>query len=129
MRMKHIPDATTILTETQVAFVTKQLRGLLIRSFPGVERFTHNVERTVRMMALSANCRQAREKRGLSIKDVAAQLRVPQYRLKAVEAPSTGSLKPEYLRAYIHFLDLTKWARRWAAANPALAQELGIDNL
>lgn len=54
---------------------------------------------------------------------------VPRYRLKAIERPSMESLKPEYLLAYLHFLDLTLSARRWAAANPALARRLGIEDL
>jgi cytoskeletal protein RodZ len=81
------------------------------------------------MMALTAKCRETREKRGLSIKDVAAQLRVPQYRIKAIEGHPSREFKPQYLRSYVEFLGSRRWVRRWIAANAELGKRLEIDDL
>lgn len=127
--MKRTLDKAAILTDAEVAFLAKQLQNLMAESFPGLVASMGDSERIIRMMALSENCKNARESRGLSIKEVAAHMRVPQYRLRAVEDGSMNSLQPQCLRAYLEFLGLTPWARRWAAANPALAERLEIADL
>ncbi|MCK4412987.1 MAG: helix-turn-helix domain-containing protein [Candidatus Eisenbacteria sp.] len=127
--MKRAVTETTILTDSQVRTLAKQLRGFLAQSFPGIDSSGHDPETSIRMMALSAKCKEAREKRALSIKDVAAQLRVPQYRIKAIEKPSMRELKPDYLKAFVEFLGLKRWVRRWVAANAELAERLGIHDI
>lgn len=127
--MKRTLDKAAILTDAEVAFLAKHLRNMMAESFPGVAALMGDSERIIRMMALSENCKMARESRGLSIKDVAAQMRVPQYRLRAIEDGSMSSLQPKYLRAYLEFLDLVQWARRWVAANSVLAERLEIADL
>jgi hypothetical protein len=63
---------------------------------------------------------------GLSIKDVAIQLGVPQYRIKAIEAGRLNEDDALVLPRYVSLLGLERWARRWATANPELAATLGL---
>jgi hypothetical protein len=118
---------TTILTDSQVRTLSEQVRAVLVDSFPGMDWSKHDSERIVRMMALSAKCKETRTKRGLSIKDVAGQLRIPQYRIKAVEDGSMLELDPSCLRSYVAFLNLKRWVRQWGNTNPELAKRLEID--
>jgi len=120
---------TTILTDAQVRMLSDQMRAVLADSFPGIDWSKHDSERIVRMMALSARCKEAREERGLSIKEVADQLRIPQYRIKAIEAGTSAKLHPAHLQSYVDFLNLKRWLRQWGEANPELAKGLGIDDI
>jgi hypothetical protein len=123
------PGETTILTDAQVRSLTRDLRDMLIASFPHVAWSRRDLETGIRMMAMCAKCKETRQKRNLSIKEVAAELRVPQYRIKAIEKPSMTELRPESLRAYVELLGLKRWSRRWVAANVAVAKRLGVDDL
>lgn len=53
-----------------------------------------NIDFLVRFMRIAQLCQARREEKGLSVKDIASQLKVPQYRLKDIEKNSIGSIKP-----------------------------------
>ena len=73
---------------------------------------------TVRSQPLFHACRAAREKKGLTVKDAAALLNVPQYRIKAFEGEeSRSSIKVDILERYIHFLGLGAFYKKWEKAN------------
>jgi hypothetical protein len=75
-------------------------------------------QRLIRFMPVAARCREAREDKGLSIKQAAAKLKVPQYRLKAIEDQgSAAGIQPDILERYIDFLDLREWFTRWVKKN------------
>ena len=80
----------------------------------------------VRFHSVGASCTEAREQRGLTLRDAAQHLRAPQYRLRAVENSSLAEIKPEILKQYIGFLKLDSWLARWARANSELARRLGV---
>jgi len=94
------------------------------------QKFGLSIEDTIRFHLVSKKCREEREKAGLSIKDVARRLSVPQYRIRAVESVEIRGVAPMLLRNYLNFLGLTDWYSEWAQANPALALRLesGIAN-
>lgn len=117
---------TTILTDSQVHTLSERVCAVLVNSFLGMDWSKHDSERIVRMMALSAKCKEAREKRCLSIKDVAGHLRIPQYRIKAIEDGAMPELDSSHLRSYVDFLNLKRWVRQWGEANPELANRLEI---
>jgi transcriptional regulator with XRE-family HTH domain len=71
--------------------------------------------------------RSAREATGLTIKEVASRMKVPQYRLNAIEKGNLSEFKADVLQKYAEFLDLTKWLDKWAATNPKLAARFGIE--
>lgn len=120
-------DKTRILTDAEVAFVTGKIRDMLGESFPGItERLPGNPEDLVRFMSVAEVCKQARDERGLSVKDVADDLRLPQYRITAVEESQLPEIDPAAAREYVEFLGLEEWFREWRAANPDLAFQLGL---
>ncbi|MBW2063344.1 MAG: helix-turn-helix domain-containing protein [Deltaproteobacteria bacterium] len=85
-----------------------------------------NVEEIVRFQAVSYRCKEAREKLEMSIKEVALALKVPQYKLRAIEKGSLKQIEPEVLQKLLAFLGLKRWFRRWKEANPQLAKRIDI---
>jgi hypothetical protein len=114
-----------ILTETEIARVSDAATELLRSNLGDHPLFSRTeVERTVRMIPLGARCVEARERAGLGVKDVARQLGVPQYRVRAIESGSPGQIDSEVLQKYIVVLGLERWYAEWRAANGALFPEL-----
>jgi hypothetical protein len=83
-----------------------------------------SVEDTIRFLAVTRQCMQARGKAELEIRDLAKKLKVPQYRVRDIEAGYIRQIRPEVLRAYIEILGLTEWYAAWSRANPDLAERL-----
>jgi transcriptional regulator with XRE-family HTH domain len=80
----------------------------------------------VRLFAVRLQCANRREKLGLSLKQAAARLRVPQYRLRAIENGTLRDVDVEILRSYVQLLGVGRWFRRWVLANGRLAARIGI---
>jgi ribosome-binding protein aMBF1 (putative translation factor) len=119
-----------ILSEKEVEKMTQLLRDFLRREFSDMpEKLMHSAEEVLRMHSLRNRFQSAREARGLSIKEVAAQLKVPQYRLKAIEGGSSSEIKQDIFQKYSEFLDLEDWVSEWAAANKKVAAKLGLKPL
>jgi hypothetical protein len=118
---------TKILSSREIEVSVAGIRLLFGDGIMGeVRRFGIDLEGSTRFYAVSAKCKEAREAKGLSIKETARALRVPQYRIKQVEQGHIRSLQPEVLRAYVSFLGLDRWAQRWGSANRGLAEHLGL---
>jgi Helix-turn-helix domain len=83
------------------------------------------VEETIRLFSLAKRCSSARERKGLTIADVAKELKVPQYRLKAIESCRAAELEPNVLERYIRFLGLNRWYSQWVSANEGTPFRLG----
>src|SRR5207249_8100038 len=67
----------------------------------------------IRFHPVATRCRAARERRGLTIKSAARELRIPQYRLRDVENGRTNRVEPDVLARYLALLDLGRWFVRW----------------
>jgi len=122
-----IKTKTQILTDDEVQELSRRLTELLppkLVAYSQERGFT--TETTIRMSSLAARFEEARVARGQSIKDVAAQLRVPQYRIRAVEQGHASEIVPEVLAKYSAFLDLDRWCKRWATANRQLGIQLAL---
>ena len=119
-------DKTTILSSAQVRVLTSRIRRLLGPEILGGASRHWSMADTIRFSAVAASCVQERERRGMTLKDAAGKLKVPQYRLRAVETGHLSEVRPEVLTAYLEFLRLTSWSTRWARANPRLSRRLGI---
>ncbi len=117
---------TSILTDAEVRATKARLEEILPIAALVSADLAVDLEITIRFAAVAAKCRESRELRGESIKDVAAQLRVPQYRLKAIEEPRAAEIDAEMLRRYIGYLGLGSWFSRWKRANRILAQSLDL---
>jgi transcriptional regulator with XRE-family HTH domain len=70
---------------------------------------------------------QLREKLGFSIKEVAGKLKVPQYRLKAIDNPKESEILPDILLKYVKFLGIELWFEKWKDANSELAKKLAAE--
>ena len=89
-----------------------------------VQKAGLSIEDTIRFHLVSKKCREERERAGLSIKDAARLVSVPQYRIRAVESVEIRNVAPLLLRNYLDLLGLTGWYSDWAHANAELARRL-----
>jgi len=125
--MRKRIQPTSILSDAEVKAAVA-----LLRSGPGKEfavlakTYRISAEDTFRFLSVSERFRQAREKRALSIKEVAATLKVPQYRIKAIENGRFTDLDATVLVKYAAHLGLSPWLGRWKRANAELAVRLGL---
>ena len=119
-------DPTKILADDEVRILAEAVREYMGEPFASLtaERVSA-VEDTVRLSPLTRRFQEGREATGLSIKEVASRLKVPQYRLKDIERGS-HSIKPEFLYKYASFLELDHWLRRWVKANRELAERMSL---
>ena len=83
-----------------------------------------NINHLIRFLYISTLCREKRQERGLSFKDVSTQLEVPQYRLKAIENNTIREIKPEILEKYIKFLNLQDHFKSWAEKNQDICNQI-----
>ena len=83
-----------------------------------------SVENDIRFRSVAKVCRYERESRGLNIKEAAAELKVAQFRLRAIEDGSVSLVDPGVLIEYIDFLKANDWFDLWKKANPKLAKSL-----
>ena len=60
---------------------------------------------------------------GMSIKDVSKELKIPQYRIKAIEESSVGGIQYGFLERYVSFLGLETWFREWSEDNHDLLEK------
>jgi transcriptional regulator with XRE-family HTH domain len=93
-----------------------------------VQKAGLSIEDTIRFHLVSKKCREERERAGLSIKDAARRLSVPEYQIRAVESVEIRNVAPLLLRNYLDLLGLTDWYSEWAHANAELARRLESDN-
>jgi hypothetical protein len=93
-----------------------------------VQKAGLSIEDTIRFHLVSKKCREERERAGLSIKDAARRLSVPQYGICAVESVNIRNVAPVLLRNYLDLLGLTEWYSEWTQANAELARRLESGN-
>jgi DNA-binding XRE family transcriptional regulator len=117
---------TSILDGAEIKAVTAQLRVLMPALAEIADRLGHDLESGARLISLKAKCTEAREKQGLSIKEVAKQLGVPQYRIKAIESGRLSEIDSLAMTRYVSLLGLGRWVKKWAKANPELTAKLGL---
>ncbi len=118
---------STILTDAEVKAATDAAGSVLGREcLKTAEKLGFDFDATMRLKSLGARCQEERRRFGLGIKEVATQLDVPQYRIRAVENCRQQEIMPDVLRSYLGFLELAEWAGHWAEANPELARHLGL---
>src|SRR2546425_8846381 len=86
LEKKLAGDTGAILTASEVLLLTRELQRHMAASFPALaSELLPRADDTIRWHSLETRCRHARAARGLSIRDVAVLLHIPQYRLKAFE--------------------------------------------
>jgi hypothetical protein len=117
---------TSILNDDELAILANGIRQLVGESVTlAVEAYGLDVEAILRFMPVAERCRSARARKGLSLKDAARALRVPQYPLKDIEGNRVGVVDQAVLILYIELLDIKQWFSRWKAQNRSLYESLG----
>jgi hypothetical protein len=124
LEKKLASDSCAMLNTSEIRLLDREVRRLLIASFPGVETYLDGSEDTIRWHALGARCAQARGARG--IRDVSVALGIPQYRLRAIERGHLREIRPDLARRYFHFLGIEAWLARWCRANRDFARRVGL---
>ena len=118
-RETRIPD------NNQVNLVRDRLRSILppqakiLMKSMGI-----NCEEIIRWMPLAQHYERTREEMGVSIKEAAKSLKVPHYRIKAIEKGHFQEIRPDVLLAYTDLLGLQSWLSQWKDANPRLADKI-----
>jgi ribosome-binding protein aMBF1 (putative translation factor) len=125
--MVHPNKNEKILSEKEVKATAHLLRQYLREEFLNIpETFMNSIEDMIRLQSLAKRFNNEREAIGLSIKEVATRLKVPQYRLRGIEEGKNSEIKPDVLKAYTDFLGLRDWVAKWSEVNEELARKLGI---
>ena len=117
-------DPCAMLTATEIRVLDREVRRVLVSSFPGIEAHLTHSEDSTRWHALGARCRQARGARG--IRDVSVALGIPQHRLRAVEGGLLKEVRVDLARRYFCFLGIDDWVATWCRANRELATRIGL---
>lgn len=123
LEKKLASDPCAILNTAEIRLLDREVRGV-IASYPGLEAHLDRSEDPIRWHALGARCAAARGARG--IRDVSVALRIPQYRLWAIERGHLSEVRPDLARRYFRFLGIEAWVARWRRANPELARRAGL---
>lgn len=126
-RLARALSRNEILSHAQVKETVRLIRAQMGPEWLAfAEKLSFDFGDSVRLGSLRARIAAARESRGLTIKQVATELHLSQYRVKAAERGSPREMRPEVAQRHIEFLGLRRWARRWATANPILAKRIGL---
>lgn len=121
------PFLTKILTRQEIRLVARRIKAMLPAEIFQFSRSRgRSVENTLRIGSLSKRCQVERERLGLTIKQVANRLGVPQYHLKAIDEGDLSEIRQDVLGKYLVLLGLQEWVQNWIAANPGLALRLGL---
>jgi hypothetical protein len=102
-------------TEAEVKLLSAEVRRVVGAGWTAaLDHSGISIEDNIRWSLLGTRCRQAREALGVSIKEVAKGLKVPQYRLQAIETGTLRDVEPEIADRYFARLGITRWVARWA---------------
>lgn len=82
-----------------------------------LDKYNINPKDMIRFQVVSEMCRNERERKGLTFKQISVNLKVPQYRLKYIESSSITHITIDILEAYIDYLGLRKWFNSWKKHN------------
>ena len=116
-----------ILSEDEFRLILQRLKEVMGQPFIDLtEQYGLNLEDNLRFQTVTVRLREAREDRGMSLKNAAAALKVPQYRLREIEDGRLKNILRDLLVAYVDFLKLKIWFGKWKRANPGLVARLGL---
>jgi len=117
--------STKILTNAEISIVSELLHEALGKQVINlVESYGIKVEDTARFFPLASLCREKREEMGLSFKDLSSKLKVPQYRLKAIEHGRFSEVQFNVLEEYVAVLGMGKWFNKWKTQNKKLVETI-----
>lgn len=82
-----------------------------------IDKYDMRPKDMIRFQMVSEICRNEREKKKLTFKQISLALKVPQYRLKDVESSSIKNIVADILEKYIDYLGLHKSFNSWKKHN------------
>jgi hypothetical protein len=125
LEKKLAADRTAILTPAEIRLLHRELQAVMVSSFPGLpaDVLDHGDE-TIRWHTLGVRCAEARGTRG--IRETAVAVRIPQYRLRAIESGRLTEFRLDLAQRYFRLLGIEDWVTRWCRANRALATRVGL---
>jgi len=121
------------MADKQFPNLTRRQAGLLVKRVnkalgPDVAAMLSasglNPNHLIRFLSIASRCRCRRQEMGLSLKEASQQLRIPQYRLRAIEAGMLPQIALASLHAYIQFLGLGNQFARWRRGNTDVYEEI-----
>ena len=80
-------------------------------------KYDINPKDMIRFQIVSEMCQKEREKKNLTFKQIALDLKVPQYKLKYIESSSVKHINANILENYIDYLGLRRWFNTWKKNN------------
>lgn len=120
-------NMASILTDAELEELAAYVRQMVGPVAVEVISLTEGrFEDYLRWLSLGARCMKAREARNMSIRHAASVLKVPQYRLRAIEVGTFMELDPAIAERYFRFLAIKSFVKRWARMNQGLATRLRI---
>lgn len=122
MNSNKFPNINSEQADNLVELV-KEMFGTELSNMMGSSGI--NINHLIRFLYISTLCREKRQEKGLSFKDVSAQLKVPQYRLKEIEENSIRNILPDVFDKYIDYLGLQNEFYEWLKENKDAYEELG----
>lgn len=127
LKQKHQAFRRRLLTDDEIKAFTAHMSEFMGPAFVAMaDVYGLSVEDSLRFQSLAVRLEEARTEKGLSLKEAAASLKVPKYKLDYIERTSMGNISPEIALRYIDFLGLTRWFYRWKKANAELAGRMGF---
>jgi hypothetical protein len=110
---------TTILKDAEVAVLGDHLASIVGYQFMAIAaKHRLDPKAFLRFGPVAERCRVRREELGLSVKQVAEQLKLAQRHLRDIENNQTSSLDPAIVLSYTSVLGLKRWYARWLTENP-----------
>ncbi len=121
-----LDDPAAILNDQEVRYLAAQVTHAIGAFQTALIPGAPSAEDMVRWSAVAARCRQVREERGWTTDEAARALKVPRYRIDAVERGPVPDYQLEFAVRYFRLLGLETWIARWARAHRDLARRQGL---
>ena len=113
------------LSRRQAEFVVKRVNEALGSEVAAMlSKSGLNPNHLIRFLSIASLCRCRRQEMGLCLKEASQQLKIPQYRLRAIEAGMLPQIALASLHTYIQFLGLADQFARWRRSNTAVYDEI-----
>ena len=104
------------------------IKDKIVEAMPALkvafDKYGINPKDVIRFQVISETCRSEREKKGLTFKQIALALKIPQYRLKDIESSSVKDVDASILENYLDYLGLHEWFSSWKEHNPDVYKRL-----
>lgn len=99
-------------------FITERVLEALGPDFRELAgRYNINMQDIIRFQIVAGMCCKKREEKGLTFKQIALDLKVPQYWLKDIENSRIKDIRVNILESYIDYLGLRRWFGTWKRHN------------